>query len=421
MSDTFIRKFKHGDAIFHVLNVDNINRIIDVLVGLVGNGCMVEKPVNAEGHGWKILLDGRHNDMPSDGGMGSDGETPLPLDYLVRVVAAVPRESQYGDFAAQTDFNFSGNISAQWLLDTMVPVGYCYISFTTSGGSKTTTARADGISSGFSIKAARKNAGSLYRLIHGNQHTATMRQGDGNSIEVDVKNYPAGPAYILRQWNTDNNYVTIPAANITSGNYAFLHYDTYLTPGKKLIEEPHEVKFATLNKYFFEDIVFHVTEILKDIIDTELCGIVLSLILQVYQWHAMCRNHNVDGIPYAATPGDGDSWHGGWVHLSNIPGLADFEDLKQLLSDVQALYARVTGSPIGDVESNISAYQALTARIEGLITQAESYADDLSAWNSTVSAAVTSLQNSQSEIGGLEDIATSQERRVDALKRAQST
>ena len=71
--------------------------------------------------------------------------------------------------------------------------------------------------------------------------------------------------------------------------------------------------------------------------------------------------------------------------------------------------------------SNISAYQALTARIEGLITQAESYADDLSAWNSTVSAAVTSLRNSQSEIGGLEDVATSQERRVDALKRAQST
>ncbi len=414
--DTFIRKFKHGDAVFRVLGVDNVNRIIDVLVGLRGDGCEIQKPTNAEGKNWKIVLDGHHSDMPNPEMEAATGEDPKPLDYLIRFVADVPRESQYGDFAAQTDFK-PANASNQWLRDSTVPLGYAYLSFSPQGGSCTTSARVDGISTGFSLKAARKAAGQMYRLAHGNQHAAMMREGDGNTIQIDVKNYASGPAPILREWNTDDNYITIPAANITSGAYAFLHYDTYLTPGRKLIEEPHEIKFATLNKYFFEQVVFHVTEILKDVIDDDLCDIVLSEILQVYQWHAMCRNSNNDGIPYAATPGGDGRPHGGWVALSDLEGLADFGDLKQLLSDVRALYARVNGSPLADVEQNITDFQALKTRLDGLIEDAEDYADDLAAWNSSLDADLLSLQNSQSEIGGLENIATSQEQRVDALKR----
>lgn len=414
--ESFIKKFKDGDAVFRVLGVDNVNRIIDVLVNIRGDGCEIQKPTNADGRGWKILVDGKHSDMPTPDMEASVGEDPKPLDYLIRFVADVPRESQYGDWAAQTDFNVAG-ASQEWLLDTMVPLGYCYLSFTTSGGSTTTSARADGLSTGFSLKAQRKAAGQMYRLAHGNQYAAMIRQGDGNSIQFDMSNYPAGPAPILREWNTNNNYISIPDASVTSGSYAFLHYDTYLTPGKKLIEEPHEIKFATLNKYFFEQVVFNVTEIIKYVIDDELCGLVLDPILQVYRWHAMCRNYNNDGIPYAATPGDTGDRHGGWIHLSDLPGLADFGDLKQLLADVRALHARVTGSPLGDVEQNIADYAAAKTRIDGLIEDAEDYADQLDAWDASLDADIQSLSNTQSDVADLEDMATNQEQRVDALKR----
>ena len=169
--ESFIKKFKDGDAVFRVLGVDNVNRIIDVLVNIRGDGCEIQKPTNADGRGWKILVDGKHSDMPTPDMEASVGEDPKPLDYLIRFVADVPRESQYGDWAAQTDFNVAG-ASQEWLLDTMVPLGYCYLSFTTSGGSTTTSARADGLSTGFSLKAQRKAAGQMYRLAHGNQYAA---------------------------------------------------------------------------------------------------------------------------------------------------------------------------------------------------------------------------------------------------------
>jgi hypothetical protein len=418
--ESFIKKFKDGDAVFRVLGVDNVNRIIDILVNIRGDGCEIQKPTNADGRNWKILVDGKHSDMPTPDMEAATGEDPKPLDYLIRFVADIPRESQYGDWAAQTDFNVAG-ASQEWLLDTMVPLGYCYISFTTTGASTTTSARADGLSTGFSLKAQRKAAGQMYRLAHGNQYAAMIRQGDGNSVQFDMSNYPAGPAPILREWNTDNNYISIPDASVTSGSYAFLHYDTYLTPGKKLIEEPHEIKFATLNRYFFEQVVFNVTEIIKYVIEDELCGIVLSDILHVYQWHAMCRNYNNDGIPYAATPGDSGTRHGGWIHLSDLPDLADCDDFAELLANVRALHARVTGSPLSDVEQNIADFRALNTRIDGLIEDAEDYADDLSACIGRMNTAVTSLRQSQADAQSLEGYASNLEDRVDALKRQLGT
>ncbi len=417
--ENYIQKYKHGDAVFKVLSVDNLNRIIDVLVGIKGDGCLIEKPTNAEGRNWKIIVDDRQSDTPKEGA-NADPEEPKPLDYLIRFVGGNPRESQYGDWAAQTDFKVVQNASGEWLRDTLLPLGYCYLTFTQSGASTTTSARADNISTGFSIKAQRKKGAEdkLYRLLHGNQYAAMMRQGDNNSIQIDCKEYAQGPAYILREWNTDNNYITIPLANITSGAYAFLHYDTYLTPGKKLIEEPHEIKFATLNKAFFEDVVFFVSNIAKYVIDDELCGIVLGPILNVYQWHAMCRNYNREELPYAATPGtENFPDHGGWIHLDDIPGLGDFDDLQGLLAEVRAMYNRVFSSPVTDVETNIQAYQAITQRIDGIIDQIEAYGDELSAWNNDLDAALLTLQDAASELDGLEAYAADEEARVAALKR----
>ncbi len=122
--ENYIQKYKHGDALFRVLSVDNINRIIDVLVNIKGDGCLIEKPCNAEGRNWKIIGDDKQSDTPKEGA-NEDPEEPKPLDYLIRFVGGNPRESQYGDWAAQTDFKAVQNASGEWLRDTMLPLGDC--------------------------------------------------------------------------------------------------------------------------------------------------------------------------------------------------------------------------------------------------------------------------------------------------------
>ena len=408
----YIRKHKRGEAVFRVLEVDNVNRIIDVLVNIRGDGCTIEKPTNAEGRNWKIIFDGKQSDTPREGG-NEDPEDPKPLDYLIRFVSDVPRESQYGDWAAQTDFNAVANASQEWMRDTVLPLGYCYITFTPAGASVTTSARADGIASGFSLKAQRKNGVRLYRLAHANHHAAMMMQGDDNSIQVDVKNYPAAPAYILRQWNTDKNYITIPesAFGRDDSGYDFLTYDTYLPSGQRRIDHPAEIKFAAMNKSFFQDIVFEVTEIVKQVIDDYLCDIVFQHILTwLDEYHAMCKNYNQDGLPYVAVPG---GRHGGWIHLSDVEGLADFDDLQDLLAEVRTWHGKVTAL---DVAGLTRTADDLLSIIDGVEDDLTDYADALSLHVNDLDAVITSLNQVSSELGRLESVADSQEARVEALK-----
>ncbi len=412
----YIEKYKHGDAIFKVLNVDNVNRIIDVLVNIKGDGCLIEKPTNAEGRNWKIIFDGKQSDTPEEGG-NADPEEPKPLDYLIRFVGGNPRESQYGDFSAQTDFNVRQNASGEWLRDTLLPLGYCYLTFNKSQGDSNTSKRADGISTGFSLKAQRKNGDKLYRLAHGNQHAAMMMEGDGNSIQIDTENYTHAPAYILRQWNTDNNYITIPKAAFGSNNngYDFLTYDTYLPEGETRIQHPAEIKFASMNKAFFDDIVFAVTNIVKLVIDESLCDFLRRCIFTwLGEYHARCKNYNQDGLPYAAIPGEP---HGGWIHLDDLEGLADFDDFQQLLADVRALYDAVMAHPF-DVEAQLQNCDTLLARMQDIEAQLASFANALTQWGATIEAAIASLRQTEAELIRLESVATSQEQRVQALQNA---
>ncbi len=413
MSD-FIKKYKHGDAVFRVLNVDNINRIIDVLVKIKGDGCLIEKPVDAEGRNWRIIFDRRRSDTQQSGGDFPADDTK-PMDYLIRFVGGVKRESQYGDLLAQTDFKITG-ASNQWIRDTMLPLGYCYLTFTTSGGDVTTAKATDNVSTGFSLKAQRKNAGRLYRLAHGNQYAAFIRKGDGNSIQIDFENYADAPAYILRQWNTDNNYTSIPKSVFENGggDYAFMHYDTYLGENETAVTHPHEIKFAQMNKAFFQDFVFHVSEIAKEVIEDNLCQLVLYDFLETWRYHVATQLDNPDGVPYAGTPGAN---HGGWVRIDRIDGLADWDDFSQFLQDCQALHDRVFSSPFSTVEDGIAACATLKQLLESLKAQLDDYGDSLAEWQAELDNAATALPSITSAIDALESTATSQEARVENLKR----
>ena len=81
------------------------------------------------------------------------------------------------------------------------------------------------------------------------------------------------------------------------------------------------------------------------------------------------------------------------------------------------MYQRVFSSPVTDVESNIIAYQTLNTRIQNIRASIAAYGDRVALWNNTAMDALASLQNTASELDGMEGIADDQEARVAALKR----
>ena len=50
--------FKRGDPLRKVANHTQANRIANVLLDIKGVGCRIEKPTNADGRGWKVIVDG---------------------------------------------------------------------------------------------------------------------------------------------------------------------------------------------------------------------------------------------------------------------------------------------------------------------------------------------------------------------------
>jgi hypothetical protein len=411
----FVRKFKHGCPINKVLSVDNLNRIIDILTNIKGDGCLIEKPIDAEGRNWRIIFDKKRSDSPTDK-LTFEVVMPLPLDYHTRIVGSDERESQYGDFKGYTDFTGKAT-TQQYIKDTMLPLGYCYLTFTAQGGDVTNSRGTCSITGGVSIKCQRKNADKLYRLTHGNHNAAFLRQGDGNSIQIDTKNYTQAPAYILRQWNTDNNYITLSLQGLLGGNYSFLVYDTYKPSGENdsyYLDHPKEIKFASPDKSWFEQVVFDVTNIAKPVIESLLCFLVADWVASVpgYPWQHRCLNYNQDEIPYAGLS------TGGWICLDSVEGLADPDALAQLVADVRALHSRVFSSPFTEVETALADLKTnLRANIDILETNLRQHAESLTQWQSDIADLRRDAAALSAEAARLESIAASQRARVENLKR----
>ena len=76
----FLRNtFRAGMPLRIVANHRQQNRIANILSDIVGVGCRIEKPINAEGRGWRIVIDGTSDEEYPDGseppfGAFDDGE-----------------------------------------------------------------------------------------------------------------------------------------------------------------------------------------------------------------------------------------------------------------------------------------------------------------------------------------------------------
>jgi hypothetical protein len=82
MRSDFLREdFKPGDPVRKVAGARQARRIARVLNDIQGIGCRIEKPKNAEGYGWRVILDGS-SDLPYPPNMTPPfGGSSSPADY----------------------------------------------------------------------------------------------------------------------------------------------------------------------------------------------------------------------------------------------------------------------------------------------------------------------------------------------------
>ncbi len=69
----FLRKMKRGEALSKEATSKLLNRIYNILEGLAGEGCYVDKPLDKKGLGWKIVIDGQHSDL--------EPQTRIPMPF----------------------------------------------------------------------------------------------------------------------------------------------------------------------------------------------------------------------------------------------------------------------------------------------------------------------------------------------------
>lgn len=60
--DGFLRKPQKAHALCNEVTTGLMNRIYNILEGLTGRGCYVDKPLDQDGRGWKIVVNGRESD-----------------------------------------------------------------------------------------------------------------------------------------------------------------------------------------------------------------------------------------------------------------------------------------------------------------------------------------------------------------------
>lgn len=92
MAGGWFKTYAPGTPVRQVANVEENNRIRNILNDIQGVGCRIEKPRGANGLGWRIIVDNRTDlDPIPDSSVGSDtGQIPVkPYDLMNAV--GVPR------------------------------------------------------------------------------------------------------------------------------------------------------------------------------------------------------------------------------------------------------------------------------------------------------------------------------------------
>lgn len=72
----FLRKLKRGEPLSQEATSTLLNRIYTILEGIAGEGCRVDKPLDANGLGWRVIIDGFNSDVEQG------GRIPMPFELV---------------------------------------------------------------------------------------------------------------------------------------------------------------------------------------------------------------------------------------------------------------------------------------------------------------------------------------------------
>lgn len=88
----WFKEYKPGDPVRLVANVEETNRVHRILDDVQGIGCRIEKPRNANGRGWRIIVDGTSDlDPIPDSDVGTDTDQVPVKPYDIHNAIGVPR------------------------------------------------------------------------------------------------------------------------------------------------------------------------------------------------------------------------------------------------------------------------------------------------------------------------------------------
>ncbi|MBP5545171.1 MAG: hypothetical protein ILM98_13935 [Kiritimatiellae bacterium] len=69
----FFKRFRKGDSLHKAVTKDNLDKLFNILEDIQGVNCRIEKPTDAEGKGWRIVIDGSSDELPP-------GDTTTPWE-----------------------------------------------------------------------------------------------------------------------------------------------------------------------------------------------------------------------------------------------------------------------------------------------------------------------------------------------------
>ena len=121
----FLRKMQKGMPLNAEATTLLLNRIFNILEGLAGEGCSVNKPLDRKGLGWKIVIDGNHSDLEPA------GRVPMPFE-LIAVdnawhVWLLDAEVVVNNYHATKAANLQTAGGGRWTAITFAPSSSAYL------------------------------------------------------------------------------------------------------------------------------------------------------------------------------------------------------------------------------------------------------------------------------------------------------
>ena len=380
----FLRKMKRGEPLNTEATSLLLNRIFNILESLSGEGCVIDKPLDREGLGWRIVIDGIHSDNEPLG-----GRPPMPFE-LVSI----------------------NNAWHVWLQDAEVVINNFHATraagLTLDGSGRYSTATFGANSSVYLYVA---NTADESGAKHGqNSYTYDVSTSVPTGALASVLLGQVQSANLATQYTRGNQifYTTADSEIIKHDNAnAVMHINTASTSGAMPVDD--NLGFvvrngATLYYYKATDLLKVAFEKTKDLLKTHEGDIWLHWATDVraairdcmvkggWPFQPECNEDNVGSeawekcdafvglgflIPFPLP--DAGKIKPGWFGLGaeelreeHLPPRKDLDEIKGLLAHIRAKLDTIDVDPDGD-----GPQQSLIDRLDAKVTQVESAMADL--------------------------------------------